>query len=199
MGDVLRRGRRRLFAEPSDWDAQACGAVERYDQQRRVQSIFRGQNTWMTPPGSPYPSRRYSLHGSGLSSHRRPDPSRKTIPDRLLPGDGVTEENIKEAVLRAVEEKCDIIFTTSPAFVQESVKAAIANPQLRILNCSLNTSHRYILILHGRPFQIDFCPGIDHLRPERERIDICNRSVDRNAFIWSRHSRIRLRRYAMTA
>lgn len=73
--------------------------------------------------------------------------------------DGVTEENIKEAVLRAVEEKCDIIFTTSPAFVQESVKAAIANPQLRILNCSLNTSHRYIRTYYARMHEAKFVMG----------------------------------------
>ena len=85
----------------------------------------------------------------------------QAFPDKVttICYDGVTEENIKEAILKAVEEKCDIIFTTSPAFVQESVKAAIANPQLRILNCSLNTSHRYIRTYYARMHEAKFVMG----------------------------------------
>ena len=85
----------------------------------------------------------------------------QAFPDKVttICYDGVTEENIKEAILKAVEEKCDIIFTTSPAFVQESVKTAIANPQLRILNCSLNTSHRYIRTYYARMHEAKFVMG----------------------------------------
>ena len=58
--------------------------------------------------------------------------------------DNVTEETAEDVIEAAIKDESDIIFTTSPAFVQASVKAAIANQDVRILNCSLNTSHRYI-------------------------------------------------------
>lgn len=85
----------------------------------------------------------------------------QAFPDKVttIYYDAVTDENIKEVLCRAVEEGCDIIFTTSPAFVQESVKAAIANPQLRILNCSLHTSHRYIRTYYARMHEAKFVMG----------------------------------------
>ena len=58
--------------------------------------------------------------------------------------DGVTQENIDATLEDAVAKGCDLIFTTTPVMVQASVKAAIANPKVRILNCSVNTMHRYI-------------------------------------------------------
>ena len=58
--------------------------------------------------------------------------------------DNVTRENIDGLLEDAVEKGCDIIFTTTPVMVQASVKAAIAHPKVRILNCSVNTLHRYI-------------------------------------------------------
>ncbi len=54
---------------------------------------------------------------------------------------------------------CNIIFTTTPSFVQASVKAAIANPAIRILNCSLNTSHRYIRTYYARMHEAKFLMG----------------------------------------
>ena len=52
-----------------------------------------------------------------------------------------------------------MIFTTTPAFVQASVQAAIANPDIRILNCSLNTSHRYIRTYYARMHEAKFLMG----------------------------------------
>ena len=58
-----------------------------------------------------------------------------------------------------IQEGCDIVFTTTPAFVQASVKAAIAHPSIRILNCSLNTSHRYIRTYYARMHEAKFLMG----------------------------------------
>ncbi len=71
-----------------------------------------------------------------------------------------TPENVdvllEDAILSA---GCDLVFTTSPPFVQASVKAAIANPKVLILNCSLNTSHRYIRTYYSRMYEAKFLMG----------------------------------------
>ncbi len=71
----------------------------------------------------------------------------------------INRKNIEYALEDAVKQKCDIIFTTTPAFVQASVKAAISHPSVRILNCSLNTSHRYIRTYYIRMHEPKFIMG----------------------------------------
>lgn len=73
--------------------------------------------------------------------------------------DNLTEENIEEYIEKAVEEGCNIIFTTTPVFANASVKAAIAHPNVRILNCSLNKSHRYIRTYYTRMYEAKFLMG----------------------------------------
>lgn len=71
----------------------------------------------------------------------------------------VTPETIEETLEKAVSEGCNLIFTTTPSFANASVKAAIANPKVRILNCSLNTSHRYIRTYYARMHEAKFLMG----------------------------------------
>ena len=73
--------------------------------------------------------------------------------------DNVTLDTIDERIEEAIMDGCDIIFTTTPSFVQASVKAAIANPNVRILNCSVNTSHRYIRTYYARMHEAKFLMG----------------------------------------
>ena len=70
-----------------------------------------------------------------------------------------TQENISSLLEEAIGQDCNLIFTTTPAFVQASVKAAIANPDVHILNCSLNTSHRYIRTYYSRMHEAKFLMG----------------------------------------
>ena len=70
-----------------------------------------------------------------------------------------TLDNIDSLLENAIEEGCNLIFTTTPPFAQASVKAAIANPKVRILNCSLNTSHRYIRTYYSRMYEAKFLMG----------------------------------------
>ncbi|MCI9436018.1 MAG: BMP family ABC transporter substrate-binding protein [Lachnospiraceae bacterium] len=70
-----------------------------------------------------------------------------------------TEENVDALIQKAIDAGCKLIFTTTPPFVQASVKAAIANPDVRILNCSLNTSHRYIRTYYSRMHEAKFLMG----------------------------------------
>ncbi len=73
--------------------------------------------------------------------------------------ENVTLDTIDERIEEAIADGCDIIFTTTPSFVQASVKAAIANPNVRILNCSVNTSHRYIRTYYARMHEAKFLMG----------------------------------------
>lgn len=73
--------------------------------------------------------------------------------------DNATQENSDDYIEAAINCGSNIIFTTSPSFAQASVKAAIENPEVRILNCSLNTSHRYIRTYYARMHEAKFLMG----------------------------------------
>lgn len=85
----------------------------------------------------------------------------QTFPDEVSTFyyDNITKQNVDEYLENAAAEGCNIIFTTTPAFASASVKAAIAHPNVRILNCSLNTSHRYIRTYYTRMHEAKFLMG----------------------------------------
>lgn len=64
-----------------------------------------------------------------------------------------------EVILQAIDDGCTVIFTTSPRLVQASLKAAVEHPEVMILNCSLNLSHRYILTYYARMYEAKFILG----------------------------------------
>lgn len=70
-----------------------------------------------------------------------------------------TQETAENLIEDAIASGCNLIFTTTPAFVQASVKAAIAHPKIRILSCSLNTSHRYIRTYYSRMYEAKYLMG----------------------------------------
>lgn len=73
--------------------------------------------------------------------------------------ENITEESVEATIEEAIADGCNVVFTTTPAFVTGSVKAAIAHPEVRILNCSLNTSHRYIRTYYARMHEAKFLMG----------------------------------------
>lgn len=85
----------------------------------------------------------------------------QTFPDKVetVRYDNITKETIRDTIEEAISEGCNIIFTTTPAFVQASVKAAIDYPDVRILNCSVHTSHRYIRTYYARMHEAKFLMG----------------------------------------
>lgn len=85
----------------------------------------------------------------------------QTFPDELttVAYENGTRENADSLIEAAIADGCNLIFTTTPAFVQASVKAAIANPEIRILSCSLNTAHRYIRTYYSRMHEAKFLMG----------------------------------------
>jgi len=85
----------------------------------------------------------------------------QTFPDEVstVAYSQITAETIEETLDAAIADGCNLIFTTTPVFAKASVKAAIANPNVRILNCSLNTSHRYIRTYYPRMHEAKFLMG----------------------------------------
>lgn len=73
--------------------------------------------------------------------------------------DNATQENAEDYIREAIEQGCSIVFTTTPAFAKVSVKLAIEYPKVKILNCSVNTSHRYIRTYYSRMYEAKFLMG----------------------------------------
>lgn len=64
-----------------------------------------------------------------------------------------------QAIEDAVKDKSDIIFTTTPRLLPESLRAAVEHPDKIIMNCSLNKSHRYIRTYYTRMYEAKFILG----------------------------------------
>ena len=62
-------------------------------------------------------------------------------------------------IAQAAADGNRLVFTTSPRLQQASLRAAIAHPELVIMNCSLNQSHRYIRSYYARMYEAKFIIG----------------------------------------
>lgn len=86
----------------------------------------------------------------------------QTYPDQVetFHWDNVNpDENGMEAIEAAVAEGCDLIFTTTPRLISDSLKAAVTYPDVKILNCSVNTSYQSIRTYYGRMYEAKFLTG----------------------------------------
>lgn len=87
----------------------------------------------------------------------------EAFPERVKTSSYYTEnghEGMSPALEQAIEDGNTLIFTTSPEFLHASVKAALKNPNVRILNCSLNASPGHIRTYYGRMYEAKFLTGI---------------------------------------
>nr|WP_317407312.1 BMP family ABC transporter substrate-binding protein [Fournierella massiliensis] len=67
--------------------------------------------------------------------------------------------NGNEILEKAVADGCDVIFTTTPKLIGASLKASLAHPEVKIINCSLNMSHPSIRTYYGRIHEAKFLLG----------------------------------------
>ncbi len=77
--------------------------------------------------------------------------------------DKVVIANVDDAVdilSKEVEHGADIIFTVTPRLLDASLKVAVEHQDVKILNCSLNTPHRYVRTYHGRMYEAKFLTGM---------------------------------------
>ena len=62
-------------------------------------------------------------------------------------------------IRQAVEDGNTVIFTTSPRLLPASLNAAVEFPDVTLLNCSVNQSHRYIRTYYARMYEAKFITG----------------------------------------
>lgn len=87
----------------------------------------------------------------------------QTFPDEVVTSVYCLEsQDMKEqeaVIRRAVEDENKIIFTTSPVLTHASIKAAVEYPDVKILNCSLLSSHGFIRTYSARMYEAKFLMG----------------------------------------
>jgi basic membrane lipoprotein Med (substrate-binding protein (PBP1-ABC) superfamily) len=72
----------------------------------------------------------------------------------------VTQDNIEQVLTECIENGTDIIFEIAPQHMTQSLKVAVDHPEVKILNCSLNTPHQYIRTYYARMYEAKFVSGM---------------------------------------
>ena len=60
---------------------------------------------------------------------------------------------------QAIADGNTLLFTTSPRMLQASLRAAVEHPEVVVMNCSLNNSHRYLRFYYARMYEAKFIIG----------------------------------------
>ena len=64
-----------------------------------------------------------------------------------------------ETMERVIADGYNLLFTTSPVMIPASLKIAASHPDVKILNCSLNTSHPTLRTYYARMYEAKFLAG----------------------------------------
>ena len=73
--------------------------------------------------------------------------------------DHATEENAESIIEKAIADGNNLIFTTAPTLHKASLKAALAHPEIKILNCSLNNTQKNMRTYYARMYEAKFLMG----------------------------------------
>ena len=73
--------------------------------------------------------------------------------------DNQSPETALSTIEAAIEAGNQIIFTTTPRLMEASLKAAVAHPEVKILNCALYAPHPTIRTYYGRMYEAKFLSG----------------------------------------
>lgn len=68
-------------------------------------------------------------------------------------------DHIKEVLDEAIKENHQVIFTTSPIFLKETLRAAIDHPEIKFLNCTTHTSFKQVRTYYARMYEVNFLLG----------------------------------------
>lgn len=71
----------------------------------------------------------------------------------------VPGENDDALVEQAIRDGADVVFTTSPQLAAASLRAAVAHPGVRILNCSMDLPYASIRTYYTRVYEAKFITG----------------------------------------
>ncbi len=85
----------------------------------------------------------------------------QTFGDQLVTSvyNNLTAETAEAVLEQVISDGNHIIFTTAAGLIEPSLMAAIRHPHIKVLNCSLNCSHRYIRTYYGRMYEAMFLTG----------------------------------------
>ena len=98
-----------------------------------------------------------------VSDHERGRQYAQTVlGDQAATSVYIVEDEHKQYELleKAVADGNKILFTTSPRMLQASLRAAISYPDIVVMNCSLNISHRYLRTYYTRMYEVKFILGV---------------------------------------
>lgn len=70
------------------------------------------------------------------------------------------DETAYDELVKVVEEGFDIIFTTSPPFINQTLKAAVEFKNVKFFNCSENMSYNRVRTYFGRIYEPNFLVGM---------------------------------------
>lgn len=72
----------------------------------------------------------------------------------------VKEEKVESVLEEVTGQGADIVFEVAPQMMKQSLKFAVDHPEVKILNCSLNTPHKYIRTYYARMYEAKFLSGM---------------------------------------
>ena len=70
------------------------------------------------------------------------------------------KKSVSEVLETAAADGNKLIFTTSPRMLNDSLRTAVEYPDVVVMNCSLNTSHRYVRTYYTRMYEVKFILGV---------------------------------------
>ncbi len=70
-----------------------------------------------------------------------------------------TDEAFSKAVEAASADEDEVVFTISPSQMPGTLREAIAHPEMKFLNCSVNLSHSAVRTYYGRMYEAKFLMG----------------------------------------
>lgn len=71
----------------------------------------------------------------------------------------VTEENDDQVIEELLSEGWDVIFATSPVFINACIRKSVEHPKAKILNCSLLASYYHVRSFYLRIYEAKFILG----------------------------------------
>jgi basic membrane lipoprotein Med (substrate-binding protein (PBP1-ABC) superfamily) len=69
------------------------------------------------------------------------------------------DESFVKAVEEAKAHEDEMVFTISPSQMRATLREAVAHPEMRFLNCSVNLSHSAVRTYYGRMYEAKFLLG----------------------------------------
>ena len=73
--------------------------------------------------------------------------------------DAQNQEQAEKAIAQAVADGAQVVFTTAPPLRRATLRAAVENPKVRFLNCSVDQAFSNIRTYYGRIFEAKFITG----------------------------------------